>query len=235
MAELLAIPPGGKSPRTDLLETFLAQLGHVDKESMERVSRSGVLAGLTHESIKRALLGPLRSEWGTSPGAICTLQRAAAGTMQCHVVSVNLSKDVVGTILGEALGDGENGSRAFSVASNDLEFDSSGKTTGNILVHVGGAIGKRQRFTEIASQASSRIFLCHRCCYAYLCFVVNFFCLGEQSEGQSVYVGDSATDILAMLSADCGIVMGNSSAFRFVAEVRMAHEFREVPNTREHL
>ena len=38
-------------------------------------------------------------------------------------------------------------------------------------------------------------------------------------QGVSVYIGDSASDLAAMLAADLGIVVGNSSSLRQVAAV----------------
>ena len=84
------------------------------------------------------------------------------------------------------------------VTSNDLLYDEHGVSTGDIAVKVSGSFGKHKHFLNLAATAR------------------------ETARGfeavprtMSVYVGDSVTDLLAMLDADVGIVVGNSDGDAF--------------------
>jgi hypothetical protein len=50
-----------------------------------------------------------------------------------------------------------------------------------------------------------------------------------QVEGPTVYIGDSVTDMLVLLRAQCGILIGGSRTFRWVS-----HEFGSVQPTKRH-
>ncbi|CAB1096050.1 unnamed protein product [Ectocarpus sp. CCAP 1310/34] len=87
-----------------------------------------------------------------------------------------------------------------SVSSNDLVFDEHGVSTGEIAVKIPGSFGKHQRFLDLAAMARESV------------------ASSESSPRlMTVYVGDSVTDLLAMLDADVGIVVGNSGSFERVA------------------
>lgn len=96
------------------------------------------------------------------------------------------------------------GDRIAPVSSNDLLYDEHGVSTGDITVNVPGAFGKHQRFLDLAATAR-RVAddLEPPPCNAHRCI--------------TIYVGDSVTDLLAMLDADVGIVVGNSGTFERVA------------------
>lgn len=90
------------------------------------------------------------------------------------------------------------------VSSNDLLYDEHGVSTGDIAVNVPGAFGKHKCFLDIAAtvrRAADDLELSP--CKARRCL--------------TIYVGDSVTDLLAMLDADVGIVVGNSGTFERVA------------------
>lgn len=90
------------------------------------------------------------------------------------------------------------------VSSNDLLYDEHGVSTGEIAVNVPGAFGKHQRFLDIAATARRAANdLEPPFCGTRRCI--------------TMYVGDSVTDILGMLDADVGIVVGNSGTFERVA------------------
>jgi len=86
------------------------------------------------------------------------------------------------------------------VSSNDLVFDESGVSTGEIAMKVSGSFGKHQHFIKLAAAAREAVD-------------------GPEKSSRSitVYVGDSVTDLLAMLDADVGIVVGDSDTFEKVA------------------
>lgn len=65
---------------------------------------------------------------------------------------------------------------------------------------VSGSFGKHQHFLKLAAAAHQSV-------------------AGSETPSRSmtIYVGDSVTDLLAMLDADVGIVVGNSDTFDKVA------------------
>ena len=74
-------------------------------------------------------------------------------------------------------------------------YDESGNSSGEIAVEVSGSFGKHQRF--LALEAAAR----------------DAFANSDPSRSISIYIGDSVTDMLAMLDADVGIVVGDSDTF----------------------
>lgn len=174
------------------LQKFLDTLDEVDLASIHRVSKSKVLAGLTVEDIKKALLGPLRSQWVTRTHMADCVNRALATDLsfQRHILSINFSQDVIETILESEIG----GSfmDKVTIFSNNLAFAEDGRTTGEIVTRGVGASGKLRVFEQLLAGTAD-------------------------SEGLTMYVGDSVTDLLAMLRADIGVVVGESATFRKVA------------------
>lgn len=67
-------------------------------------------------------------------------------------------------------------------------------------MHVSGSFGKHQQFLDLATAAREQRSE-----------------KGTASKSLTVYVGDSVTDLLAMLDADVGIVVGDSATFTQVA------------------
>lgn len=86
------------------------------------------------------------------------------------------------------------------VSSNDLVYDESGVSTGEIAMNVSGSFGKHQHFLTLAAAAREAVARSE-----------------TSSRSLTIYVGDSVTDLLAMLDADVGIVVGNSDTFEKVA------------------
>lgn len=79
------------------------------------------------------------------------------------------------------------------MSCNELVYDEHGVSTGDISVNFSSAFGKRKRFLDLASAARGT------------------------SRNLTIYVGDSVTDLLAMLDADVGILVGNNTSFERVA------------------
>lgn len=79
-------------------------------------------------------------------------------------------------------------------------YDESGVSSGEIAVQVSGSFGKHQRFLTLEAAAREA------------------FPSSEPSTRPiTIYVGDSVTDLLAMLDADVGIVVGDSRTFEKAA------------------
>ncbi|CAM9273636.1 unnamed protein product [Hapterophycus canaliculatus] len=93
--------------------------------------------------------------------------------------------------------------RPVSVFSNDLVYDEHGVSTGEIEVKVSGSFGKHQRFLSLAARARKTASTSSE--------------TSSPGKAMTMYVGDSVTDLLAMLDADVGIVVGTSGTFDKVA------------------
>lgn len=92
------------------------------------------------------------------------------------------------------------GGRPAPVSSNDLVYDEHGVSTGEVVINLSGSFGKRQRFLDLAAMARKTAGR-----------------KGYSPRSVIVYVGDNVTDLLAMLDADVGIVVGNSGTFERIA------------------
>lgn len=105
-------------------------------------------------------------------------------------------------ILGSRLGQFQ----PIPVSSNDLVYDRHGVSTGEIEIRIPGSFGKHRRFRDLAVMARETAGGSERTAVSVS---------GQRS--LTVFVGDSVTDLLAMLDADVGIVVGNSGTFAKVA------------------
>lgn len=97
----------------------------------------------------------------------------------------------------EILGSRVRQFQPIPVSSNDLVYDRHGVSTGEIDVRIPGSSGKHRRFRDLAAMAQETT--------------------ANSERTLTVFVGDSVTDLLAMLDADVGIVVGNSGTFARVA------------------
>lgn len=96
--------------------------------------------------------------------------------------------------------------QSIPVSSNDLVYDRHGVSTGEIDIRIPGSSGKHRCFRDLAIMARETAGDSEH--------------TGVSMSGQrslTVFVGDSVTDLLAMLDADIGIVVGSSGTFAKVA------------------
>lgn len=102
---------------------------------------------------------------------------------------LSICKEHLGDTLNRLFGD----EGLLPVSCNELVYDEHGVSTGDISVNFSAAFGKRERFLDLATAARGT------------------------SRNLTIYVGDSVTDLLAMLDADIGILVGNDTSFERVA------------------
>ncbi|KAJ2374333.1 hypothetical protein H4S02_008578, partial [Coemansia sp. RSA 2611] len=166
----------------DLLNRYLESVRPVEAASLDRMSQHGLLAGLTRADLYTG-------------GRLVQLRPNAADvvgqflhTRGCHVcvVSVNWSADFIRGALDASGVD----SKLIRVYCNDLDFDTStGVSSGKVrprLVVAGDKVAAIAKFkNEIRQQCGGDPLL--------------------------VYAGDSLTDLPALLLADIGLLVGQSS------------------------
>ncbi|KAJ1934057.1 hypothetical protein FBU59_005818 [Linderina macrospora] len=118
-------------------------------------------------------------------GAASLLNRAV-GEMPVYVISVNWSKDFIYGALKA------NGVMAdnITVYSNDSEFDSQGVSTGVLKPEMVVAGDKVRVMDQIKRDVAG----------------------ARHAQVRVAYAGDSLTDLPAMMDADLGIFLGNSSS-----------------------
>ncbi|CEP17326.1 hypothetical protein [Parasitella parasitica] len=157
-------------PKGDF-KAFVAQLDSyrsIERASQERLSQYKVFQGVTRQALTdQANL--LRAEY-LQPGVIDVLQEYKD---QIRIISLNWSKDWILGFLKELELSKD------CIFSNDLEFDESGKCTGNIIPTI---------LTTGDKQVAIDTF---------------------RQQFKTIYIGDSLGDIEALIKADLGIIIGN--------------------------
>ena len=184
------------------LEAALAAMDAVSDAVTDRVSESGILAGIEEGEVAPAL-----AEWTGAPqppirppalrdGCTETLAAAAADGWRLGVLTLNWCAPLVHAYL------------PLLRAAQAHVWSNSIDAAGVISSEVNGAAAKRAviaRLVRESRQAEPRG--------------------GQEAPAdrgaapppQVVYIGDSATDLLAMLEADVGILVGNSESTRHIA------------------
>jgi hypothetical protein len=175
----------------EALALALSTLDDVSVQVTEMVSQSGVLAGITHDSVTLKL-----EKWRAQPDAApvqpptlrcgCeeTLEGAAASGVLLFCLSVNWCPALLTACL-PILGAPETGMYTNLIDSS-----------GYITQLVNGAAAKRDVIEKIKRETSET---------------------RPTSQVEVVYVGDSTTDLLALLAADVGILIGDSASTRVMA------------------
>ncbi|CAA7022954.1 unnamed protein product [Microthlaspi erraticum] len=164
----------------------LEQLSDFEKKANNRVIESGVLKGLNLEDIKRA-------------GERLILQDGCMDVFKKILKTENLKAKVhvlsycwCGDLIRAAFSAG--GVDAVEVHANEFTFEES-ISTGEIERKVESPIDKAQQFKSILQSKKEE---------------------DEKKSLLTVYIGDSVGDLLCLLEADIGIVVGSSSSLRRV-------------------
>jgi len=162
---------------------------HPHCSSLERVERYGLLGGLSRDDLRFTGSTSVKLQEGVEDFLVKTSQRG----IPIHICSANWSKDLIIGAL-QHLTDGK-AVKLANVASSDLEFDERGSmlSTGKIRRNIVTADDKKKYLEDIRKTT--------------------------KSEGRIVYIGDGQPDVLAMLNADVGIIVGDGSSLRKTAEM----------------
>lgn len=183
------------------LEAALASMDEISNTITEELSQTGVLAGIAAASVAPAI-----AEWRAQPSAApcqvpalregCeeTLSGALACGWRLGILSLNWCPPVIHALLPVL---------KSSPPPADVWCNSIDEASGRVSNTVNGAVAKREIIEELVKQ-------------------VRESSAAASAEGGHrplvVYVGDSATDLLAMLAADVGILIGESGWSREIAE-----------------
>ena len=183
------------------LEAALAAMDEVSNTITEELSQTGVLAGIAPASVAPAI-----AEWRAQPSAApCQVpalregcEQTLAGALACGwrlgILSLNWCPPVIHALLPVL--------KSFPPPA-DVWCNSIDEASGRVSNTVNGAVAKREIIEKLVKQ------------------VRESSAAASAEDGHRplvVYVGDSATDLLAMLAADVGILIGESGWSREIAE-----------------
>nr|GME12948.1 probable aminopyrimidine aminohydrolase, mitochondrial [Ipomoea batatas] len=170
------------------LRKALEQLSDFEKEANFRVSKCRVLKGLKLENIQRA-------------GELWTLQDGCLNFFQTIKNKENLNAYVYmlsycwcGYLIRSVLSKG--GLNDLKVDANELEFEAS-LSTGVIVEKMQSPFDKVQAFGKILESCGEG---------------------NDKKKPLTVYIGHALGDLLCLLEADVGIVVGSSPGLRSVGE-----------------
>ncbi|MCL7044060.1 hypothetical protein MKW94_009784 [Papaver nudicaule] len=170
----------------DGLRSALEQLSEFEKRANIRVIESGVLKGISLDDIKRAGEHMILQD-----GSINLLQKVFANdglNASVHVLSYCWCSDLMRAAFSPGGLD-----TLLDIQANEFDYE-DGVSTGEIRRAVQSPIDKVEYFKQIFQQ-------------------------NESENGKlnvTVYVGDSVGDLLCLLEADIGIVIGSSESLRKV-------------------
>ena len=179
------------------LTSALQLLDDHSSEVTQRVGSSGCLAGISEEMIPAVL-----KSWAAAPvdapippmlrdGCADTLNALAGEGSALAVLSINWCAGLIRATLAPALD-----VPMQHIWCNSLQPD------GTIRLLCPGAVSKRDRICSLVSESAA---------------ADNAVAAPDAAMGPVVYIGDSSTDLLALLSADVGILIGESRSARQMA------------------
>ncbi|ELR11953.1 haloacid dehalogenaselike hydrolase domain containing protein [Acanthamoeba castellanii str. Neff] len=203
------LPPQRSHRTASLLQHHLLEEERVEYESVRRVEAAGLLAGLSTEQWRELGRSMARSDLLHTGAVECIrrLREEAAANTDCegglalHALSANWSKDYLAGALDGLID--EQHIRTNEVNPMDLAYDEVTKlSTGQMKLQVVSALDK-QRYIRCLREE-----------------------LHNRPNNRVLYVGDSLNDILALLEADYGVLMGSRKT---AAEVLRAYNVEVRP------
>lgn len=173
------------------LEEALDELDTVSIASTRKVSEQKLLSGVptSRTEMKKTLSLVNRDVLSLQAGCKRTISRALHEMWEFRVLSINWSKSLIDYALVHPLN--QSITPSINLISEDVIWSNNIDDQGQITLTIPGAVEKREQIRSIRRIAPNDFI---------------------------VYIGDSATDLLALLEADIGIVVGNSQSTIDIAE-----------------
>ncbi|KAJ2705226.1 hypothetical protein FB645_002624 [Coemansia sp. IMI 203386] len=166
------------------LQTYLDSHRTIEHASLARISASKLMAGVSRKDFSIAAAKNVCFQ----PGASTALRRFLHLRLSTYIVSVNWSEDFIrGALHANGVEDAEH----IKIICNDPAFDcKTGLSTGELVPRITVAGDKVEAIREIRRSVQES--------NTHVPFIV--------------YVGDSLTDLPALIDADLGFVIGNNSS-----------------------
>ncbi|GLC44016.1 hypothetical protein PLESTB_000220200 [Pleodorina starrii] len=225
--------PDATSYDAEGLAAFLERLSDFDERMNGVVEESGILRGSTEAEVAAA-----GAEVRLRPHCLETLRAALKRGIPVEVVSVNWSDMYVGAALGPGLGlEGAGGAQAGSgpatsasaspssstatavrLRCNSLQVGPDGLTSGSLLKRVQTARDKTRELSRLRKELQQQQQQQTAAAGARSAATAGGGGAGGGGGGGLlVYVGDSTSDLGALLAADVGVVVGENRLLRRVA------------------
>ncbi|MDE0184208.1 MAG: haloacid dehalogenase-like hydrolase [Candidatus Poribacteria bacterium] len=167
------------------LRRFLDAAEVLEYDATHRVIERKFLSGLTKETLRKiGRCVQLRS------GVFTLMEAMRANGVKIEILSANWSKTFIQGAMGEM---------CDQIVTNSLIFDKSGRSTGEIHLRVISAQDKLKHFLRRKS---------HRNQFTPSQDVKEQYRKLQPRIGRTLYIGDSVTDLLAILEADVGVLIG---------------------------
>lgn len=172
---------------------FLKAFEELEIASIQRVIAKGFLEGLTREGLRAVGRNVVKK-----PEVDRVLSAMRADGVAVEILSANWSM---------ALIEGATETLCDQVITNSLAYDTAGRSTGGLHLHVVSARDKLRKFRERKKipprlQSSTRT--------------------QDGGTTRTLYIGDSISDFLAILDADLGVLMGqNHTAMQTIERFRL--------------
>ena len=164
-------------------------------EELEAVSIQRVIAKGFLEGLTRKGLKAVGRNVVKKSGVDRVLSAMRADGVEVEILSANWSETLI---------QGATEGLCDRVISNSLMYDAAGCSTGNIHLHVVSARDKLRKFRERKKNPP------------------NPDEIGDEGIAQTMYVGDSISDFLAILDADLGALIGeNHTAMQTIERFRL--------------
>ena len=171
------------------LVDFLKSFEELETASIQRVMAKGFLEGLTRAGLRAVGRNVVKK-----PGVDRVLSRLRRDGVEVEILSANWS---------EALIQGATEGLCDQIITNSLTYDTGGRSTGDIHLHVVSARDKLRKFKERKKNPPNP---------------------NKVGDGgvRTLYIGDSISDFLAILDADLGVLIGqNHIAMQTVERFRL--------------
>ena len=160
------------------LVDFLKSFEELETASIQRVIAKGFLEGLTREGLRA-----VGRNVAKKPGVDQVLSRLRRDGVAVEILSANWS---------EALIQGATEGSHDQIITNSLQYDATGRSTGNIHLSVVSAWDKLRKFRSRKKNPP------------------NPDEVGDGGVTRTLYIGDSISDFLAILDADLGVLIGQN-------------------------
>jgi 2-hydroxy-3-keto-5-methylthiopentenyl-1-phosphate phosphatase len=149
-------------------------------DEIEWASVERVISGKFLAGIKREKLRSIGKNIKKQANVEIILAQMREAGIQINVISANWSKELIIGVMGDLYD---------NIISNDLEFSEDGISTGQINLHILSPFDKLKYYQSLKGGLASKP-------------------LNSDMES-NLYIGDSVSDLLAILAADIGVLFGH--------------------------
>ena len=172
-------------PNLEGLRRFLDASEVLEYTSTHRVMEKKFLAGLTRQTLR-----DVGRSVQIRPGVFHVIEEMRRIGVKIEILSANWSKTFI---------EGAMNGMCDQITTNSLVFDKSGRSTGEINLQVISAQDKLKHFLRLKSESYPATTAPD---------AMEHHNAARTRTGRTLYIGDSVTDLLAILEADIGVFIG---------------------------